>query len=140
MRIAVTGAGGFIGRRLVAELQARVSLDGRRIAELVLLDQAFPTALKDGPIPVRTITGDISQTAVRDALFRDRLDAIFHFAAMLTAGAEKAFDDGVHINIHGFMELLEACRRQGGQPGGIRFVFSSSMAVFGGDLPDIVTD
>jgi nucleoside-diphosphate-sugar epimerase len=136
MRIAVTGAGGFIGRRLVAELQARGGLDGRGITELVLLDQAFPTALKDGPIPVRTITGDISQTAVRDALFRDPLDAIFHFAAMLTAGAERAFDDGVHINIHGFMDLLEACRRQGG----IRFIFSSSMAVFGGALPEVVTD
>jgi len=136
MRIAVTGAGGFIGRRLVAELQARGSLDGRTITELVLLDQAFPTALKDGPIPVRTITGDVSDAAVRDALFRDRLDAIFHFAAMLTAGAEKAFDEGVHLNIHGFMELLEACRQQGG----IRFIFSSSMAVFGGALPDVVTD
>lgn len=136
MRIAVTGAGGFIGRRLVAELQARGSLDGRKIAELVLLDQAFPTALKDGPIRARTIIGDVSDAAVRADLFRDRLDAIFHFAAMLTAGAEKAFDDGVHINIHGFMDLLEACRRQGG----IRFVFSSSMAVFGGALPDVVTD
>jgi len=140
MRIAVTGAGGFIGRRLVAELQARGTLDGREITELVLLDQAFPTALTGGPISVRTITGDISQTAVRDALFGDRLDAIFHFAAMLTAGAERAFDDGVHINIHGFMDLLEACRRQGEQQGGIRFIFSSSMAVFGGDLPDVVTD
>jgi len=136
MRIAVTGAGGFIGRRLVAELQARGSLDGRKITELVLLDQSFPTEIAGGPIPVRTIAGDISQTAVRDALFGDRLDAIFHFAAMLTAGAEKAFDDGVHINIHGFMDLLEACRRQGG----IRFIFSSSMAVFGGELPDVVTD
>lgn len=136
MRIAVTGAGGFIGRRLVAELQARGRLEGRAIGELVLLDQAFPTAPKDGPIPVRTITGDISQAAVREALFRDRLDAIFHFAAMLTAGAERTFDDGVHINIHGFMDLLEACRRQGG----IRFVFSSSMAVFGGELPEVVTD
>jgi nucleoside-diphosphate-sugar epimerase len=136
MRIAVTGAGGFIGRRLVAELQARGSLDGKPITELVLLDQAFPTALTDGPIPVRTVTGDISQAQVRDALFRDRLDAIFHFAAMLTAGAEKAFDEGVHLNIYGFMELLEACRRQGG----IRFIFSSSMAVFGGALPEVVTD
>jgi nucleoside-diphosphate-sugar epimerase len=136
MRIAVTGAGGFIGRRLVAELQSRGSLNERPITELVLLDQAFPTALNGGAIPTRAIVGDVSDAAVRADLFRDRLDAIFHFAAMLTAGAERAFDDGVHINIHGFMDLLEACRRQGG----IRFIFSSSMAVFGGELPDVVTD
>ncbi len=136
MRIAVTGAGGFIGRRLVAELQARGSLEGRQITELVLLDQAFPTALKGGSIPTRTIVGDVSDAAVRADLFRDRLDAIFHFAAMLTAGAEREFDNGVHINIHGFMDLLETCRRQGG----IRFIFSSSMAVFSGELPEIVTD
>jgi D-erythronate 2-dehydrogenase len=136
MRIAVTGAGGYIGRRLVAELQARGSLGSRPIAELVLADQAFPTELKAGPISVRRIVGDIGAADVRADLFHDRLDAIFHFAAMLTAGAEREFDNGVHTNIHGFMELLETCRRQGG----IRLIFSSSMAVFGGPLPDIVTD
>lgn len=136
MRIAITGAGGFIGRRLVAELQARGCLGGQSISELILLDQAFPNALKDGPIPTRRMVGDVGDPAVRDALFIERPDAIFHFAAMLTAGAEKAFDDGVKTNLHGFMDLLEACRRQGG----IRFVFSSSMAVFGEPLPDVVTD
>ncbi len=136
MRIAVTGAGGYIGRRLVAELHARGRLGSRPITELVLADQAFPTELKAGPIAVHRIVGDIGAADVRADLFRDRLDAIFHFAAMLTAGAEREFDNGVHTNIHGFMELLEACRRQGG----IRLIFSSSMAVFGGPLPDIVTD
>jgi D-erythronate 2-dehydrogenase len=136
MRIAVTGAGGFIGRRLVAELQARGRLDGQLISELILLDQALPNALRDGPIPMRRVVGDVGAPSVRDALFTERPDAIFHFAAMLTAGAERAFDDGVKTNLHGFMDLLEACRRRGG----MRFVFSSSMAVFGEPLPDVVTD
>jgi nucleoside-diphosphate-sugar epimerase len=136
MRIAVTGAGGFIGRRLVAELQARERLDGQLIRELILLDQAFPNALKAGPIPVRRMIGDIGDRSVRETLFAERPDGIFHFAAMLTADAEKAFDDGVKTNLHGFMDVLEACRRQGG----VRLVFSSSMAVFGEPLPDVVTD
>jgi nucleoside-diphosphate-sugar epimerase len=136
MRIAVTGAGGFIGRRLVAELQARGSLDSKPIEQLILVDQAFPTELKGGRIPERRIVGDIGDRAVRDDMFRDKPDAIFHFAAMLTAGAEREFDNGVQLNLYGFMNLLEACRRQGG----IRLIFSSSMAVFGGALPDIVTD
>jgi len=136
MRIAVTGAGGFIGRRLVAELQARGRLGSQPIDELILLDQAFHTESGAGTIPEHRIVGDVTAPDISGRMFGHRPDAIFHLAAMLTAGAEREFDEGVHTNLHGFMELLEACRQQGG----IRLIFSSSMAVFGGELPDVVTD
>ena len=112
MRIAVTGAGGFIGRRLVAELQARGRLGSQPIDELILLDQAFHTEGSPGPIPERRILGDVTAPDISNAMFGHRPDAIFHLAAMLTAGAEREFDQGVHTNLHG---LWNCWRPAGGR-------------------------
>jgi nucleoside-diphosphate-sugar epimerase len=43
----------------------------------------------------------------------------------------------MRINVEGSRALLEACRAAGAAP---RFVFSSTVAVFGGDLPPVVPE
>jgi nucleoside-diphosphate-sugar epimerase len=71
------------------------------------------------------------------ALFFEKpVQDFFHLAATLTAEAERDFAKGLAVNTVGLLELLDECRCAGVQ----RFVFSSSMAAFGGALPDVVPD
>ena len=51
--------------------------------------------------------------------------------------AESDFDLGMRINLDATRRLLEACRSNATQP---RFVFASSVAVYGGDMPAKVLD
>jgi hypothetical protein len=62
---------------------------------------------------------------------------VFHFAAVVSAGAEADFDLGYRVNLDGTRNVLEACRALGTNP---RVVFTSSLAAYGGDLPPAVTD
>jgi nucleoside-diphosphate-sugar epimerase len=56
---------------------------------------------------------------------------------VVSGQAEAEFDLGMRINLDGSRLLLDACRAAGSVP---RVVFTSSVAVYGGDLPEVVTD
>jgi len=56
---------------------------------------------------------------------------------VLSGGSEADFDAGMQTNVDGTRALLEVCRARGTTP---RFVFSSTVAVFGGDLPPVVPE
>ncbi len=142
MRVLVTGAEGFIGRRLITALLREPALtkDGdhaERITEIVLTSRtgALANELDDPRISVAV--GDIGDAAFLQRLFEKRIDSVFHLAAVLTADAEEDFERGLQINILGMIELLDLCRAQGSRP---RVVFASSMAAFGGPLPERVDD
>jgi len=62
---------------------------------------------------------------------------VFHFAAVVSGQAEADFDIGMRVNLDGIRNMLDACREAGNQP---RLLFSSSIAVFGVPLPDVVDD
>lgn len=142
MKVLVTGANGFIGRARVRAIIAGGRLagaDGRPAAldELVLVDRApFDPPAAPG-IRVRALVGDLRE----DSLLRDAMgsgpDSIFHLAATLTIDAENDPDSGWAINMLLPWRLLEACRGARVRP---RFVYASSIAVFGGALPDAVGD
>jgi nucleoside-diphosphate-sugar epimerase len=51
--------------------------------------------------------------------------------------SDAEFDLGMQVNVDATRSLLEACRRLKKAP---RFVFASSLAVFGGPLPDVVPE
>jgi D-erythronate 2-dehydrogenase len=139
MRILITGAAGFIGRRLTAALLARGTRNAAGAArpgdELVLADLAACDA--GGDPRVRVETGDFADPAFVARLLADGVDSVFHLAAALTIEAEARFDHGLAVNLHGLLRLLDACRRQRRPP---RFVFASSIAAFGGPLPATVDD
>jgi D-erythronate 2-dehydrogenase len=138
MKILITGGAGFLGQRLAKQLLARGELDGKPVGELVLLDVARPnddTLLNDKR--VRAETGDISDRAVLERFIDTKTEAIFHLAAIVSGQAEADFDLGMKINLDASRALLEVCRAAGHVP---RVVFTSSVAVYGGTLPDIVQD
>jgi nucleoside-diphosphate-sugar epimerase len=71
-------------------------------------------------------------------LINSRTALIFHLAAVVSSHAEKEFDLGWRVNLDVTRYLLEGCRHT--RPGSIRFIFASSLAVYGGALPRIVDD
>ncbi len=85
---------------------------------------------------VRALVGDVGDVAfIRDAV--RGADSVFHLAAVVSGAAEADFDLGLRVNLDGTRALLEALRGEGRRP---KVVFSSSVAVFGGALPEVVDD
>ncbi|KIG09857.1 D-erythronate dehydrogenase [Caballeronia concitans] len=138
MQILITGGAGFLGQRLAKRLLDRGELNGKPITKLVLLDVARPAderLLADSRVQAET--GDISDRAVLERHVDRNTEAIFHLAAIVSGQAEADFDLGMKINLDASRALLEVCRAAGHAP---RVVFTSSVAVYGGTLPEVVQD
>ncbi len=140
MRIVITGGAGFLGARLARAVLARKALTdasgrARPIREVVLVDVVEPPDLGDPR--VKTTAGDLGDPAVIERALTADTDTIFHLAAVVSGQAEADFDIGMRVNLDATRLLLERCRKLAAPP---KFVFASSLAVFGGPLPDPVTD
>lgn len=143
MRLLITGGAGFIGARLARTLLARERLDGRRIEQIVLADQAPAPADLLADKRVQGRVGKLLEHAhgLRDEDF----DGIFHLASAVSGECEADFDLGMSSNLDSTRALLDALRhrqQKGSKP--TRLVFSSSIAVFGPDpaypFPPLVGD
>jgi nucleoside-diphosphate-sugar epimerase len=136
MRVAITGAAGMIGTRLAARIAADGGVAGRAVTALMLTDIIRPAA-PAASFPVLAEAADIAapELALRLAAFRP--DTVFHLAAIVSGEAEADFDKGWRINCDATRNLLDALRSAGVHP---RFVFASSIAVFGGPYPDTIPD
>jgi len=136
MKILITGGGGFLGFRLARTLLARGTLGGKPIASITLLDGAFPSGVEDLQ-KVKAVTGDVSDEKAIASVCLPDTDAVFHLAAVVSGAAEADFDLGMRVNLKG-MELLLAQMRKCSKPP--RLVYTSSVAAFGGALPDVLDD
>jgi nucleoside-diphosphate-sugar epimerase len=133
MKILVTGAAGFLGRRLASALLA--GAPGLPVVSKLVAVDVVNGYIDDPRIEWRTGTvadGQFTASAV-DA----DIDLVYHLAAVVSGQAEAEFDLGMRVNVDATRTLLEACRRLAKPP---RFVFSSTLAVFGGSLPAIVPE
>ena len=130
MRILIIGAAGMLGRKLSERLTRDGSLGARPISELVLSDIAGGGAV---------IAADASAPGVGADLIASRPDVIFDLAAVVSGEAETDFAKGYRVNLDAARHLLEAIRLAGSdyRP---RLVFSSSIAVFGPPVPDVIVD
>ena len=131
MKILITGGTGFLGQRL-----ARALLDKQPQAELVLADIApLRDATLQADARVTSITGDLRDLLSQGVL--NGVEGVFHLAAAVSGECEADIDVGLRANLDTTRALLDACR---GQPKPARLVFSSSLAVFGGNMPEVITD
>lgn len=142
MNILIIGAAGMIGRKLVAALAAKGEIGGRPISRMILADVVPPTT-PETMIEIESVLADLSDPGSAEALVSSRPDVIFHLAAIVSGEAEADFEKGYRINLDGTRHLFEAIRnvsasapaKAGYRP---RVVFSSSVAVFGQPLPDVI--
>jgi nucleoside-diphosphate-sugar epimerase len=140
MRVVITGGAGFLGSRLAAAILARNTLTDahgveRGVREVVLVDAAEPRP--HGDARVRVMHGSLEERAFVDAAVTPDTDSVFHLAAVVSGQAEADFDIGMRVNVDATRHLLERCRACTTPP---KFVHASSIAVFGGALPDPLPD
>jgi nucleoside-diphosphate-sugar epimerase len=133
MKVLVTGAAGFLGSRVVKALLAG-SYNAPPVSRIVAAD-IVGCPIADPRVAARV--GTISDPAFVGSIVGDAVDVVFHLAAVLSGESEASFDLGMRINVDATRHLLEACRALGSRP---RFVFSSTVAVFGGRLPGVVPE
>ncbi|KAJ4470904.1 hypothetical protein J3R30DRAFT_3300245 [Lentinula aciculospora] len=142
--VVVTGAGGFL-----ASLVARALLEDTLTPNirLILTDVIQPKNPAAGgatdPEHVLTIKADLTDPKEIDALFNTPFgipDTVYCMHGIMSRGSEDNFDFGLKVNADSVRDLLQASRRYGTQLGKpIRFVFTSSCAVYGGPLPHMIT-
>lgn len=140
MKVLITGGAGFLGQRLARQLLAQGQLTDshgqlQTISELVLVDVVAAHDFND--VRVKVVTGDIADGALMRATINTQTTSIFHLAAIVSGQAEADFELGMRINLDASRLLLDICRELGHKP---KVVFTSSVAVYGGKLPDVVQD
>ncbi len=126
MRALITGGSGFIGAQLARLLTAR----GDQAAILDL--QPPPPDLADQPERYPFVRASVtSLPRLIDAIGQHRADTVFHLGGMLSMPCERDPWGAFEVNVAGTYHLFEAARLGGAE----RVLLSSSIAVYGEDLP-----
>lgn len=143
MNVLVTGAGGFIGRMVVADLAGvdAIPADGDEAD----LSRIFAADIEAEPVEdlaashdrVIAISGDLAAEATQQAILQAAPDVIVHLAAVVSSAAEADFDVGLRVNVLALLDLIDVCRRLDRPP---VFVFTSSVAVFGCEGNETIDD
>lgn len=139
MRVLITGAGGFIGATLTAALLQGGVLknakgESEAIDEIMLLDTHLPPI--SDPRLAR-VQADMSDRETRAKIAAWKPQSVFHLAAVLTSAAEEDPAAALAVNVSSLADLIDAVGSKTAPP---RLIFPSSIAVFGGLLPDNVDD
>lgn len=139
MSIVITGGAGFLGTLLTRHLLSEADAGRLELSEIISFDLA-PSTVTDPR--VRSVVGAITDEDAVGQAITGTTTAVIHLAAVLSGGSEADFDSAMTVNVDGTRMLLEAARNASGPDGAPapRFVFTSSLAVFGGDVPDLMPE
>ncbi len=131
----------MIGRKLAARLADNGLLAGQPLAALHLVDvQEPPVPEGNGNFAVHAQAGDVTVAENASALIAKRPNVIVHLAAVVSGEAERDFGKGYRVNFDGTRNLLNAIHDAHEKDGYCpRFVFASSVAVFGQPFPDVIS-
>jgi D-erythronate 2-dehydrogenase len=141
MHVLIIGAAGMIGRKLTRAICETGKLGDRAVTALTLVDVAEPEMPTGLTMPLRRLALDFSAPGAAERLVADRPDIIVHLAAIVSGQAEADFDLGYRVNLDGTRALFDAIRHLGTSTGYCpRVVFTSSLAVFGAPVPEVIGD
>ena len=129
MKIAVIGAGGFVGARVARQLSGMPAVEAISLLDLYAL--AHPEDPK-----VKFYSGDFADGAVLDAAL-DGAEKVILLAAILGGGAEANYALARRVNVDATLGLFEWLRERAPKT---RLVFASTIAVYSKPLPDPVTN
>lgn len=132
MHILITGGQGFLGQKLARQF-LQSSDPSLQLTLVDIVDN--PQALQDPR--VTHVTADLADYDTVQQLITPQVDVVYHLAAVVSSHAEAEPDTGYRVNYVVTRNLLEVIRHT--KPS-IRLIFSSSLAVFGGELPEVITD
>lgn len=124
--LAVTGVGGFIGRRIAERARER----GMRVRGL---DHSEAAAQKARSAGVDVIVGDVCDPAATAAVCQGA-DVVVHTAAVVREDGPRELYD--RVNVAGTGQVVRAARAAGVR----RFIHLSSVMVYGFTYPDRVTE
>jgi len=138
VKIAILGSAGMIGQEILSQLNAG---SGPEISRLIACDViSTPVA---SPLAERTVevVGTVTEPRAVTAVLDQRPDCIIHLASVVSGEAETNFEKGYTINFDATYAMLEEIRHlnasEGYRP---KFVFASSIAVFGPPFPEVLGD
>ncbi|KAN0066530.1 hypothetical protein ACQY0O_000624 [Thecaphora frezii] len=132
--ILITGAGGFLGSLLADTI---VRLEGKQLYRFILVDVSAPKPPRSTTQAV-CIQADLTQPSGIDAIFSTEYglpDVIYSLHGIMSKGSEENWDFGFRVNFDSTRALLDGARQR---TPGVKFVFASSIGVFGGKLPEVV--
>ena len=139
MQVLITGAAGMLGSKLATRLAGDTSLAGQPVERLTLSDVVVPPRPDGGRGSVEVVAVDLAEPGAAEQLLVTRPEVVFHLAAVVSGEAETNFDLGYRVNLDATRALLDAVRAahlaDGYHP---RVVFTSSIAVYGAPLPDLI--
>ncbi|GGZ67018.1 UDP-glucose 4-epimerase GalE [Lysobacter xinjiangensis] len=129
MHILVCGGAGYVGSHACLAL-------ARAGHEVTVLDNML-TGHREAVRWGRLVDADILKPETLDSAFDRKVDAVMHFCARSLVG-ESVTDPYAYYqnNVTGTVNLLEAMRRHGVD----RVVFSSTAAVFGNPVSDMIDE
>lgn len=139
-RVLITGAGGFLGRRLTQALLDRGNLASgcegeiQPISEIILADLQSIAAGSQSGIEITARPGNLGDTTYLDGLASNGFDTLFHLGSMLTLQTENDPDASFAVNVEALRRLVDKA------PNRPKVIFTSSIAIHGGQLPEQVGD
>jgi NAD(P)-dependent dehydrogenase (short-subunit alcohol dehydrogenase family) len=146
--VIITGGGGFLGQSLASSLLQNGTVQSETatfsISKVVLADVAFPPTLQpsiESSNIVIKIQGDVSKAEYCERLYAETETAghvsIFHLGAVMSGDGERDFDLCMHVNLHGFLNMMDGARRHVYEKLGFapKFLFTSAGAIIGSGAP-----
>jgi D-erythronate 2-dehydrogenase len=133
VQFVVTGAAGFLGRTLVSQILRKWTGAGDRFTLIDRVAIADPDPMDSR---VSRLVGALpNMEGLDDALAA--ADVVFHLAALPGGAAERDYAGSRVANLEVPLALLEKVASRA-QP--VRFIYASSVAVFGEPLPHRIDD
>lgn len=139
--VLITGAGGWLGGLLASQLLSDPKTPNVRLILADIVEPKVPANAAPGS--VITLKADLCDPSAIDSLFTTAHgcpDTVYCMHGIMSRGSEDNFDLGLRVNVDSVHALLNRARdASAAAEAPPKFIFTSSLAVYGGPLPEVVT-